>query len=31
VKGARKAVDEYFEGKLFLYRIDRTGRLAIKP
>jgi O-methyltransferase len=30
-KGARKAVDEYFEGKLFLHRIDYTGRLAIKP
>ena len=30
-KGARKAVDEYFEGKLFLHRIDCTGRLAIKP
>ena len=30
-KGARKAVDEYFEGKLFLHRIDYTGRMAIKP
>ena len=29
-KGARKAVDEYFEGKeLFLHRIDTTGRMAI--
>jgi hypothetical protein len=29
--GARKAVDEYFNGSLFLSRIDNTGRLAIKP
>jgi O-methyltransferase len=30
-EGARKAVDEYFEGKLFLNRIDYTGRLGVKP
>jgi hypothetical protein len=30
-QGARKAVDEYFAGKLFLSRIDYTGRLAVKP
>jgi len=30
-QGARRAVDEYFEGKLFLSRIDYTGRLAVKP
>jgi hypothetical protein len=30
-QGARKAVDEYFGGKLFLSRIDCTGRLAVKP
>lgn len=30
-QGARKAVDEYFEGKLFLNRVDYTGRLAVKP
>jgi hypothetical protein len=29
--GARKAVDEYFNGSLFLSRIDDTGRIAIKP
>ncbi len=29
--GARKAVDEYFKGSLFLSRIDATGRVAIKP
>jgi predicted O-methyltransferase YrrM len=29
--GARKAVDEYFAGSLFLSRIDGTGRLAVKP
>jgi hypothetical protein len=29
--GARKAVDEYFSGSLFLSRIDETGRIAIKP
>jgi O-methyltransferase len=29
--GARKAVDEYFKGSLFLSRIDETGRVAIKP
>lgn len=29
--GARKAVDEYFAGSLFLSRIDETGRVAIKP
>ena len=30
--GARKATDEYFSGaRLFLNRIDYTGRLAIKP
>jgi O-methyltransferase len=31
-QGARKAVDEYFEGQpLFLNRIDYTGRLVVKP
>jgi hypothetical protein len=33
-RGARKAVDEYFEGikvAPFLTRIDDTGRIAIKP
>jgi hypothetical protein len=30
-EGARRAVDEYFGGKLFLSRIDNTGRVAIKP
>jgi len=30
-QGARKAVDEYFGGKVFLNRIDYTGRLAVKP
>ena len=29
--GARKAVDEYFGGSVFLSRIDHTGRVAIKP
>ncbi len=29
--GARKAVDEFFGGSLFLGRIDGTGRIAIKP
>ena len=32
-KGARKAVDEYFEQSptpLFLHRIDSTGRIAVK-
>jgi O-methyltransferase len=29
--GARRAVDEYFDGALFLSRIDATGRIAIKP
>ncbi|HWF75753.1 MAG TPA: TylF/MycF/NovP-related O-methyltransferase [Caulobacteraceae bacterium] len=29
--GARKAVDEYFGGSLFLSRIDGTGRIAVKP
>ena len=30
-QGARKAVDEYFEGhRVLLQRIDYTGRLAIK-
>ena len=29
--GARKAVDEYFGGSLFLSRIDATGRIAVKP
>ena len=29
--GARKAVDEYFAGSLFLSRIDGTGRIAVKP
>lgn len=29
--GARQATDEYFEGKLFLNRIDYTGRLGVKP
>ena len=29
--GARKAADEYFEGKLFLNRIDYIGRLGVKP
>ncbi|MBV8115340.1 MAG: class I SAM-dependent methyltransferase [Silvibacterium sp.] len=31
-QGARKAVDEYFQGSgPFLNRIDYTGRLAVKP
>jgi O-methyltransferase len=29
--GARKAVDEYFAGSVYLGRIDETGRVAIKP
>jgi hypothetical protein len=30
-QGAKKAVDEYFkESEIFLHRIDRTGRIAIK-
>jgi len=29
--GARKAVDEYFGGSVYLSRIDQTGRVAIKP
>jgi O-methyltransferase len=29
--GARKATDEYLRDSLFLGRIDRTGRIAIKP
>jgi predicted O-methyltransferase YrrM len=29
--GARKAVDEFFGGSLFLSRIDGTGRIAVKP
>jgi O-methyltransferase len=29
-QGARKAVDEYFKGSLFLARIDYTGRVVIK-
>ena len=30
-QGARKAVDEYFDGDLLLARIDYTGRIAVKP
>ena len=33
-EGARRAVDEYFDGhgiRIFLHRIDYTGRIAIKP
>jgi O-methyltransferase len=30
-QGSRKAVDEFFGGRLFLNRIDYTGRLGIKP
>jgi O-methyltransferase len=31
-QGARKAVDEYFDGEpIFLNRIDYTGRLVVKP
>jgi hypothetical protein len=30
-EGARRAVDEYFAGKLLLSRIDSTGRIAVKP
>jgi O-methyltransferase len=30
-EGAKKAVDEYFEGhQIFLHRIDYTGRIAVK-
>jgi hypothetical protein len=29
--GARKAVDEYFDGAVFLHRLDYSGRLVIKP
>lgn len=30
--GARKAVDEYFAGqRLYLHRVDYTGRLLVKP
>jgi hypothetical protein len=29
--GARKAVDEFFQGSMFLARLDQTGRVAIKP
>lgn len=29
-QGARKAVDEYFGGRVLLQRIDYTGRLAVK-
>jgi hypothetical protein len=28
--GARKAVDEYFDGKVLLHRIDATGRMLVK-
>ena len=28
--GAKKAVDEYFKGESFLFRIDYTGRLVMK-
>lgn len=28
--GARRAVDEFFAGKQFLFRIDYTGRLVQK-
>jgi hypothetical protein len=30
-QGAREATDEYFEGRLFLHRVDYTARAAIKP
>lgn len=30
-QGSRKAVDEFFGGKVFLNRIDYSGRLVIKP
>jgi hypothetical protein len=30
-EGSKKAVDEYFQGRLFLHRIDYCGRSAIKP
>lgn len=30
-KGSRQAVDEYFGGRLFLNRIDYSGRLGIRP
>ncbi len=29
-EGARKAVDEYFAGRVLLHRIDDTGRMTIK-
>jgi O-methyltransferase len=29
-QGARKAVDEYFQHKIFLHRIDHTGRIHVK-
>ncbi len=29
--GAKKAVDDFFGGKAFLFRIDYTGRLVMKP
>lgn len=29
-QGARRAVDEYFEGKALLHRIDYSGRLVLK-
>lgn len=29
--GAKQAVDEFFGGKAFLFRIDYTGRLIMKP
>jgi O-methyltransferase len=28
--GAKQAVDEFFGGKAFLFRIDYTGRLVMK-
>jgi hypothetical protein len=31
-QGCRQAVDEYFAGEpLFLFRIDYTGRMAVRP
>ena len=30
-QGARRAVDEFFGGRLFLHRVDYTCRLAVKP
>lgn len=29
--GAKKAVDDFFGDKVFLFRIDYTGRLVMKP